>query len=839
MAERLRKRAEELTTIETSYGFETRKNPITGLQGIVGGWDTLDDGTIFDDAMRYAYRVGSLDAPRHEVTPPPNPFLASTTAFVAWLNEPVEPQSQLTRYLRARYNIEPGFAQLFPRDNDPGAEGYVAWIQTNGRDHGIAGNLIPHPIIGSIPFAEAISIPGNTTVIETQASEPDQTEPDWSDLRACQLDASELDASELDASELDGPGSPEETRTTAPASLQELREAIPLPPQADPPTDADPKPVIAGINVVGLLRAEFGIGTAARLLLRSVERSGVPYAVTVDDATAHRQEHPLNLEHQLPGGQNSIPARNEAESKERAEAEAFPYPLTVIVLNADGLRDFTARRPKAVEDKTVVGLWFWELEEFPQRFWPSFDLVDEVWVASEHVRAALSKATKKPVRLVPLGAMAPNPDRAALRMRAEDEFGIGKDRFVVSYLFDYASVAERKNPWGAVEAYCRAFPNVGALLPDGRVPVLILKTISSERHPADVEHLRFAIGNRADIVVIESYLSSYVTTCLLARTDCYLSLHRAEGWGLTIAEAMAVGTPVVATGYSGNMDFMDTTCTYVVPGKLVPIPAATATYAGAGRWADPDLDTAAELIQRISGDPTGAESMGLAGQKRIAALSASFDGADFIREQTNRVAALRHATGNEPSRATEAEMDDSMEQDQLRTNEMVQQNSGETSEHSPDSAQRRSSLAHAGLGPVILPPSDYEIPLPPGARGAVRTQIEKVIKFEIDRRDIRDHRRSAAIVDAIRETREAVRDTIDLQLRDQDTLTTALNDTNAFLRDLHASHLNLYSSVVEIGRHTHEQGNAIGDLGGQISQLRDRVEQLSRVIERLTEKLQR
>ena len=156
-----------------------------------------------------------------------------------------------------------------------------------------------------------------------------------------------------------------------------------------------------------------------------------------------------------------------------------------------------------------------------------------------------------------------------------------------------------------------------------------------------------------------------------------------------------------------------------------------------------------------------------------------------------------------------------------------------------DGTLRRSSLAHVGLGPVVLPPSDYVAPVPAGARGALQTQIERVLKFEIDRRDIRDHQRSAAIVDAIRETREAVRDTIGLQLRDQDTLTTALNDTNAYLRTVHASNSSLHESVVEIGKHTHEQGKSIEDLGGEISQLRDRVEQLSRVIERLTEKLQR
>jgi glycosyltransferase involved in cell wall biosynthesis len=822
---RLRKRAEEIAAIELGYGFETRPNVITLAPEVVGGWDTLDDGTVFDDAMRLAYRHGALDAPRREFAPPPNPFVSTSTSFFAWLNEVVDTESQLTRYLKARHSIEPGLALLFPDATDPSEHGFVAWVQAKGRQHGILGSLIPSPRVQPLPFAEVRTVLTEPSL--TASSDPSDTvEPDDAHL---------------------SPEPSHQTSAISEATSEATSEPqlLPLSNASNPPSADDPPAVIAGINVVGLLRAEFGIGTAARLLLRSVERAGVPFAVSVDDATAHRQEHPLTLEHQLPSATQPIDA-DAAETSAALNIQdtpaEFPYPLTVIVLNADGLRDFSLRKPYAVKNKTVVGLWFWEVEEFPQRFWPAFDLVDEVWVASEHVRAALAPATEKPVRVIPLGAMNPTPDRPALRMRANDEFGIGEDRFVVTYIFDYASVAERKNPWGAVEAFCKAFPRAGESLPDGRVPVLLLKTISSERHPADVEHLRYAIGNRTDIVVVDTYLSSYVTTCLLARTDCYLSLHRAEGWGLTIAEAMAVATPVVATGYSGNMDFMDTTCTYVVPGKLVPIPSTTSTYAGAGRWADPDIDVAAKLLVKVSADQSAAEVMGLAGQARIRALASSFDGADFIREQTSRVAekyrfphgSLHSADSSALQAQTSHPLGVTMD-DPDNTGvspEAHLEDSGNT-----DASTHRSSLAHPGLGPVILPPSDYQAPALPGARGAVRTQIEKAIKFEIDRRDIRDHQRSAAIVDAIRETREAVRDTIDLQLRDQDTLTTAIDDTNAYLRDLHASHSALHAAVVDMGRHTHEQGKSIEDLGGEISQLRDRVEQLSRVIERLTEKL--
>ena len=821
-AERLRKRAEDLAAIETSYGFETGINPITKLSQVMGGWDTFDDGTIFDEAMRRAYRKGVLDAPRREIAPPPNPFGTSSNVFFTWLNEPIESGTQLNRYLAARHEVEPGLALLFPNPSALGPDGFLSWAQAKGREHGIAGKLIPAPLNGPVPFAEldtASTVPGPSDPTSTDSTSRDSTSGDSTSGGSAQDSSNDADTNSAN------------TPSTSPASS---------PPPETSPSEIAQRPIVAGINVVGLLRAEFGIGTAARLLLRSVERAGIPYTVTVDEFTAHRQEHPLNFEHDLTVEDESTNQANQrqavrspqptARAITQGKAESFPYPLTVIALNADALRDFALREPEAVSGKTVVGLWFWEVEEFPQRFWPAFDLVDEVWVASEHVRLSLSKATDKPVRLVPLGAMNPTPDRAVLRKRANDEFGIGEDRFVVSYIFDYASVAERKNPWGVVEAFCQAFPRAGEPLPDGRIPVLILKTISSERHPVDVEHLRYAIGKRTDVVIVDSYLSSYVTTCLLARTDCYVSLHRAEGWGLTIAEAMAVGTPVVATGYSGNMDFMDTTCTYVVPGKLVPIPSNTATYAGAGRWADPDLGIAAKLIRKVSDNAQEAEAIGKAGQQRIGTLAASFDGADFLREQATRVAEVHRAnsvaTGQEASLLLEVGMEDG-----------AHVNTSDEGTGADAAILRRSSLAHVGLGPVILPPSNYAAPVPPGARGALQAQIERVLKFEIDRRDVRDHQRSAAIVDAIRETREAIRDTIDLQLRDQDTLTTALDDTNAYLRTVHASHSALHESVVEIGKHTHEQGKSIGDLSGEISQLRDRVEQLSRVIERLTEKL--
>ena len=176
---------------------------------------------------------------------------------------------------------------------------------------------------------------------------------------------------------------------------------------------------------------------------------------------------------------------------------------------------------------------------------PGSTYVDEVWAATRFVTEAIAAANQRPVFTVPVPIPVPRliPDVSRAR------FGLPDGVFVFLFMFDFFSIIERKNPIGLIEAFTRAFqPHEG--------PILVLKTINGHRRLNDLEKLKHAIGDRTDILVMDEYYTAAQKNALLALCDCYVSLHRSEGLGLTMAEAMGLEKPVIATAYSGNLDFM-------------------------------------------------------------------------------------------------------------------------------------------------------------------------------------------------------------------------------------------------------------------------------------------
>jgi SAM-dependent methyltransferase len=167
--------------------------------------------------------------------------------------------------------------------------------------------------------------------------------------------------------------------------------------------------------------------------------------------------------------------------------------------------------------------------------------------------------------------------------------------FLFLFSFDYLSVFERKNPLATVAAFTTAFkPGSGA--------ALVLKCINHEHDPANHARLREAIAGRPDIQLIDAYLSPSDKNALAATCDCYVSLHRSEGLGLTMAEAMYLGKPVIATGYSGNLDFMSGANSYLVDFELVRIGPDAKPYPAHGLWAEPDVQDAARLMRHVFDD---------------------------------------------------------------------------------------------------------------------------------------------------------------------------------------------------------------------------------------------
>ena len=375
----------------------------------------------------------------------------------------------------------------------------------------------------------------------------------------------------------------------------ELGIPLELVPAADdllpaPPPGPVPRP--PGVRVVGYLSAELGVGEAGRAMAAGLHAAGEPFRVLVSDTmTSNRQN-----------------ARPYHEGDGPADGD-----VNLICVNADRIPNLVERlEPDARWGRYTVGVWGWEVEEFPAVWAPAADLVDEVWTYSRHAAAAIRSAIDKPVHVVPLPVVERRPSR-----RSRSDLGV-PDGFVFLFCFDFFSIPERKNPLGVIDAFCRAFPTPSV---PGRGsapgPQLVVKSINGDKRLSELERLRMRVLDRPDVHIRDGYLDPGDHQALVGACDAYVSLHRAEGFGYTMAEAMLLGKPVIATGYSGNLEFMDERNSYLVDHTLVAIGEGADPYPAGSRWAEPDLDRAAELMVRVVDDPEGARQVGRRGQHDV------------------------------------------------------------------------------------------------------------------------------------------------------------------------------------------------------------------------------
>jgi glycosyltransferase involved in cell wall biosynthesis len=194
-------------------------------------------------------------------------------------------------------------------------------------------------------------------------------------------------------------------------------------------------------------------------------------------------------------------------------------------------------------------------------------------------------------------------------------------------------VFERKNPLAVIEAFSKAFtPSEG--------PVLVVKSINGDLRPLERDRVRLAAADRPDIVLIEDYLTKDERDALLSRADAYVSLHRAEGLGLTIAEAMIMGKPVIATAYSGNLDFMTEENSFLVPYEMTVVPPGCDPYAPGTPWADPDVDVAARLMRQVVDEPDLAAGKATVAKADIGRTHGLAGAAAFVERRFEALAAL-------------------------------------------------------------------------------------------------------------------------------------------------------------------------------------------------------
>jgi glycosyltransferase involved in cell wall biosynthesis len=331
---------------------------------------------------------------------------------------------------------------------------------------------------------------------------------------------------------------------------------------------------VAGpIKLVGYFAGSHGIAASARLAARAFEALGVPV-------------ERIDVTHAKLGWEGRLTA------PVAASAWIFHLnpPELLAALACLGPRQLVGPR---------YGYWAWELPRAPLRWRRDAALVDEVWAPSAYTARALEGAAA-PVRVVPhplfledYAKVTPAPRRA---------------RFQGVSVFDFNSSLARKNPHGAILAWVRAF---GAD-PDCQ---LTLKTQNGAAFPDALAVL--CATAPANVRIIDEVWRYDQVQSLIAGADVLVSLHRAEGFGLTPAEAMALATPVVATAFSGVLDFMDETCALMIPSRPTPVADPQGVYHGQS-WADPDVEAAAEALVRLRDDSGLRASLSAAGRARVA-----------------------------------------------------------------------------------------------------------------------------------------------------------------------------------------------------------------------------
>jgi glycosyltransferase involved in cell wall biosynthesis len=338
------------------------------------------------------------------------------------------------------------------------------------------------------------------------------------------------------------------------------------------PPGADPAG--QGIKVVGLFSQSSGIAASAKLAVRAFEALGVPV-----DAVDVSAVGGLDFSRRL--------------------ASPTPAAAWIFHLNpAELLAALAILGPRQVVGPRY-GFWAWELPRAPQGWLRDGAVVDEIWAPSRYTALSLEGAAA-PVRVVPHPLFA--EDYKGVRPAAR------RAPFQAVSLFDFNSSSARKNPQGTIEAFRRAF---------GHDPAceLTLKTQNGHRFPELLAGLRAQAG--PNVRIVDEVWPYADVLSLIAGADVLVSLHRAEGFGLTPAEAMALGTPVLATAFSGVLDFMDETCAVMIPYTLTPVEDPQGIYGGQS-WAEPDLEAAVEGLKKLRGDAWLRTTVAEAARKRVA-----------------------------------------------------------------------------------------------------------------------------------------------------------------------------------------------------------------------------
>lgn len=482
-------------------------------------------------------------------------------AFASWLEGPAPAGARygVNRYVYYRVARErPDVVRAYPDLDGPEGAGYAEWCWVFGREE------------VSIPERFMPPRPG------AAAAEPrlaPQAQP--ADVRRQTGGAPPTVMGSQQATAQDSPAIAEGPLPTADG---------PAPTPADGSSPA--------VRVTGYLSHTLGLGAAGRGYATALRAAGV--AVSTASVPLHHLELPVTLEDGY--GRHAF---------EDIAHDGAHRGYEIVAVNAEELPSFVARLGEDYFQGPRIGVWGWETDAIPPRWQRAFGLVQEIWVYSRFMAANIGAVAPVPTLALPPPVSPPAEPAEPERL------GVPDDGPLLLFVFDYLSTIQRKNPVGLIEAFKRAFA-------PGEGPRLLIKTINAPLRPLAEEEVLWAAHGRPDIHVIDRSLSGPELNGLMAACDCYVSLHRSEGFGLTMAEAMAIGKPVIGTGYSGNLDFMNEHNSYLVEHELGRVGPDCEIYPPEGHWAQPSVEHAAELMRRVVERPQEAAARGARARGDIA-----------------------------------------------------------------------------------------------------------------------------------------------------------------------------------------------------------------------------
>ncbi|MBX7187296.1 MAG: glycosyltransferase family 4 protein [Vicinamibacteria bacterium] len=364
-----------------------------------------------------------------------------------------------------------------------------------------------------------------------------------------------------------------------------------------------------GVNLIGCLDAPTGAGQQCRQVARCLTEHGHPYGpITIE---LDRQWMPL-----------------------QPKSLHNPYSVNLFYLNVELVPTLPRLLGKDFfRDRYNIGFWAWEQSRFPDDWLDRFGILDEIWVPTGFVQRLV--AEKSPIPVVTMGVHVRCPDPP---MRTREDLGWPSDRHVFLFVFDPTlepGNIQRKNPDGLIEAYRAAFG------PDFRDTLLVIKTHGLFRTPVAYRRLRAAVESVRGLLIDELVTQEHLDSIFHA-ADAYVSLHRGEGFGLPLAEMMMLGKPVIATGYSGNTDFMTPGNSWLVPYRLVEVGDTSFGPRQAGAcWAQPDIEQAALIMRWVARNRQEAKSVGDKARADITRQYGSGPAYQRIRDRLSLIARWR------------------------------------------------------------------------------------------------------------------------------------------------------------------------------------------------------